>query len=63
MSVQKEKQSDADRPTSGMSEHLTAGPEQPPAGHRDAVTDITMCQTSQCFLVTSAYDGVIKVWK
>lgn len=66
VSVPKEKHGDADRPVSSMGEtvqHLIAGPEQPPAGHRDTITDITMCQTSQCFLVTSSHDGVIKVWK
>jgi len=66
LSVPKEKHGDADRQISSMNENsqqLTSGPEQPPAGHRDTITDMTMCQTSQCFLVTSSHDGVIKVWK
>lgn len=62
-SVQKDKGSDADRSSSDVNEQLSAGPEQPSAGHRDMITDITMCQASQCFLVTSAHDGVIKIWK
>lgn len=40
-----------------------AGPEQPPAGHRDCITDITLCKASQCFMISSSRDGVIKVWK
>ncbi|XP_076266632.1 vacuolar protein sorting 15 [Rhynchophorus ferrugineus] len=40
-----------------------AGPEPPAAGHRDCVSDITLCKASQCFLVTASRDGVIKVWK
>lgn len=40
-----------------------AGPEPPPAGHRDSITDIALCKTSQCFLLTASRDGVIKVWK
>ncbi|XP_056633826.1 phosphoinositide 3-kinase regulatory subunit 4 isoform X2 [Diorhabda sublineata] len=39
------------------------GPEPPAAGHRDCISDIAMCKASQCFLVTSSRDGVIKVWK
>lgn len=39
------------------------GPEQPPAGHRDCITDITLCKASQCFMVSSSRDGVVKVWK
>ncbi|CAG9829186.1 unnamed protein product [Diabrotica balteata] len=39
------------------------GPEPPATGHRDCISDIAMCKASQCFLVTSSKDGVIKVWK
>ncbi|XP_054259125.1 phosphoinositide 3-kinase regulatory subunit 4 isoform X2 [Macrosteles quadrilineatus] len=40
-----------------------AGPDPPPPGHYDGITDLAMCQASQCFLVSAARDGVIKVWK
>ncbi|KAF5307655.1 hypothetical protein FQR65_LT06710 [Abscondita terminalis] len=39
------------------------GPEPPPPGHRDCISDISLCKASQCFLLTSSRDGVIKVWK
>ena len=39
------------------------GPDTPPAGHHDVITDINVCQTSQCFIITASRDGVIKVWK
>lgn len=39
------------------------GPEQPPAGHQDWISDVILCQASQCFLVSASCDGVIKVWK
>lgn len=39
------------------------GPEQPPSGHHDWISDIAMCQASQCFVLTGSRDGVIKVWK
>lgn len=64
-SSQKDKQMESDRQGLAMGDNaqMAAGPELPPPGHRDTITDITMCQTSQCFLVTSSYDGIIKVWK
>ncbi|XP_018572792.1 phosphoinositide 3-kinase regulatory subunit 4 isoform X2 [Anoplophora glabripennis] len=40
-----------------------AGPDPPPAGHRDCISDVVLCKASQCFLVTSSRDGVVKVWK
>lgn len=40
-----------------------AGPEPPPPGHRDCISDITLCKASQCFLLSASRDGVIKVWK
>ncbi|XP_073986579.1 vacuolar protein sorting 15 isoform X1 [Rhodnius prolixus] len=49
---------------SSIEESPRAGPDQPATGHHNAITDITMCQgSSQCFMVTGARDGVIKVWK
>ncbi|XP_014259628.1 phosphoinositide 3-kinase regulatory subunit 4 [Cimex lectularius] len=47
-----------------VEESPRAGPDQPATGHHNTITDITMCQgSSQCFMVTAARDGVIKVWK
>lgn len=40
-----------------------AGPDPPPSGHHDGVIDLNMCQATQCFLLSAARDGVIKVWK
>lgn len=40
-----------------------AGPEPPAAGHRDCISDITLCKASQCFMITASRDGVIKVSK
>lgn len=40
-----------------------AGPEAPAAGHRDCISDMVLCKSAQCFLVTASRDGVIKVWK
>ncbi|KAL0276782.1 UNVERIFIED_CONTAM: hypothetical protein PYX00_004283 [Menopon gallinae] len=37
--------------------------EAPHPGHHDAITDIEMCQATQCFLLTSSRNGIIKVWK
>ncbi|XP_049778491.1 phosphoinositide 3-kinase regulatory subunit 4 [Schistocerca cancellata] len=39
------------------------GPDQPQAGHHDWISEVAMCQASQCFLLTGSRDGVIKVWK
>ncbi|XP_048750935.2 phosphoinositide 3-kinase regulatory subunit 4-like isoform X2 [Ostrea edulis] len=39
------------------------GPEAPPQGHRNIISDINLCQTSQCLVITGSRDGVIKVWK
>ncbi len=39
------------------------GPDVPPTGHHDVITDINICQTTQCFIITSSRDGVVKVWK
>lgn len=50
-------------PKGGVEESPRAGPDPPPPGHYDGVTDLSMCQASQCFLLSAARDGVIKVWK
>ncbi|XP_039281879.1 phosphoinositide 3-kinase regulatory subunit 4 isoform X2 [Nilaparvata lugens] len=47
----------------GGEEKGKAGPDLPPAGHHDAVTDIALCHASQCFMLSGSRDGVIKVWK
>ncbi|CAH1773990.1 unnamed protein product [Owenia fusiformis] len=38
-------------------------PDTPPQGHHDVITDIKLCQTMQCLILTSSRDGVVKVWK
>lgn len=53
----------AARSTGKADETPRAGPEPPPAGHRDCISDIILCKASQCFMVSSSRDGVIKVWK
>ncbi|KAJ3642279.1 hypothetical protein Zmor_025079 [Zophobas morio] len=53
--VEKNKESGEDAPR--------GGPEQPPAGHRDCITDIALCKASQCFMVSASRDGIVKVWK
>ncbi|XP_970683.2 phosphoinositide 3-kinase regulatory subunit 4 isoform X1 [Tribolium castaneum] len=54
---------ESDRGKESSEEGPRGGPEQPPAGHRDCITDITLCKASQCFMVSSSRDGIIKVWK
>ena len=44
-------------------EHPRRGADEPPTGHIDCITDITMTKQSQNFLISCARDGVIKVWK
>ena len=39
------------------------GPESPAEGHHDIISDVSLCQTSQCFLISCSRDGVVKVWK
>ncbi|KAG5671298.1 hypothetical protein PVAND_001503 [Polypedilum vanderplanki] len=40
------------------------GPELPPPGHHDVITDLVMCKTQkQTFVASSSRDGVIKLWK
>ncbi|KAI0213059.1 Phosphoinositide 3-kinase regulatory subunit 4 [Lamellibrachia satsuma] len=38
-------------------------PDMPPVGHHDIITDLNVCQRSQCFFITSSRNGVVKVWK
>lgn len=35
----------------------------PPSGHADVISDITMVQGSQSYIISASKDGVIKVWK
>ena len=44
-------------------EHPRRGADEPPTGHIDCITDITMTKQPQNFLISCARDGVIKVWK
>ncbi|KAJ8321097.1 hypothetical protein KUTeg_002684 [Tegillarca granosa] len=39
------------------------GPEMPPSGHQDIISDVNLCQASQCLVLTGSRDGVVKVWK
>ena len=39
------------------------GYDSPRAGHHDVITDLNMCKPSQCLIITSSRDGVVKVWK
>ncbi|KAL3861428.1 hypothetical protein ACJMK2_007462 [Sinanodonta woodiana] len=39
------------------------GPEAPPIGHTDTITDINICQASQCLVLSSSRNGIVKVWK
>ncbi|ESN93225.1 hypothetical protein HELRODRAFT_187533 [Helobdella robusta] len=34
-----------------------------PVGHRDVITDLTVCSSTQHYIITSSRDGIIKVWK
>ena len=49
--------------SSGNDEIPRAGPESPPPGHQDAVTDITLIKATHWLTITSSRDGIIKVWK
>ena len=35
----------------------------PPLGHADVVSDLTMVQGSQNYIVSASKEGVVKVWK
>ena len=39
------------------------GPEAAPQGHIDIITDVNICQASQCLVLTASKNGVVKVWK
>ncbi|XP_052760753.1 phosphoinositide 3-kinase regulatory subunit 4-like [Mya arenaria] len=39
------------------------GPEAPPQGHNDIITDVSLCQASQCLVITASRNGIVKVWK
>uniref|UniRef100_T1ISE1 non-specific serine/threonine protein kinase n=1 Tax=Strigamia maritima TaxID=126957 RepID=T1ISE1_STRMM len=39
------------------------GPDMPPVGHNDCISDLAICQTSQVFIISAARNGVVKVWK
>ncbi|XP_041377701.1 phosphoinositide 3-kinase regulatory subunit 4-like [Gigantopelta aegis] len=38
-------------------------PEAPSSGHHDIISDVSICQASQCLVITASRDGVVKVWK
>ncbi|XP_055958474.1 phosphoinositide 3-kinase regulatory subunit 4-like [Patella vulgata] len=39
------------------------GPEAPSTAHHNMISDIGICQSSQCLVITASRDGVIKLWK
>jgi len=39
------------------------GTDEPPTGHHDCITDITVTKQPQNLLITCSKDGVVKVWK
>ncbi|PSN50527.1 Phosphoinositide 3-kinase regulatory subunit 4 [Blattella germanica] len=47
----------------GGDESPRPGPDQPQAGHHNWISELAMCQASQCFLLSGSQQGVIKVWK
>lgn len=50
-------------PVAGSDETPRRYPEIPPAGHHDVISDISVMQASQTFLLSASRDGVVKVWK
>lgn len=47
-----------------IDEPIKFGPELPPPGHHDVITDLVLCKTQkQTFVASSSRDGVIKLWK
>lgn len=46
-------------------EQPRSGPDMPSASHNAPITDLLICKTDkqQTFVVSSARDGVIKIWK
>nr|XP_045600663.1 phosphoinositide 3-kinase regulatory subunit 4-like isoform X2 [Procambarus clarkii] len=39
------------------------GPDQPPPGHKDIITDVIVMNEPQRLVITSGRDGTIKMWK
>lgn len=39
------------------------GPDQPPPGHKDMISDVIVMNEPQRLVITSARDGTIKMWK
>ncbi|KAI8517018.1 phosphoinositide-3-kinase, regulatory subunit 4 [Branchiostoma belcheri] len=49
------------KPRGGTNEDVPRrGPDTPPAGHQDTVTDIAVCQVAQSLILSCSRDGVIK---
>eukprot|EP00794_Sanderia_malayensis_P015350 gene15350-16926_t len=46
-----------------LEESPRKGPDEPPSGHHDCVTDVALTRKPQNFLISGSKDGVIKVWK
>lgn len=38
-------------------------PDAPALGHHDTISDVGVCQATQCFVISASRDGVVKVWK
>lgn len=50
--------------SSSQEDSPRSGPEPPPAGHIDEITDLVLCKNQkQMFIASSSRDGVIKLWK
>lgn len=50
--------------SSSQEDSPRCGPEPPPAGHIDGITDVVLCKNQrQMFIASSSRDGVIKLWK
>lgn len=50
--------------TSSLEDSPRTGPETPPVGHIDGITDLVLCKNQrQMFIASSSRDGVIKLWK
>lgn len=50
--------------SSSQEDSPRTGPETPPMGHIDGITDLVLCKNQrQMFIASSSRDGVIKLWK
>lgn len=50
--------------SSSQEDSPRTGPETPPIGHIDGITDLVLCKNQrQMFIASSSRDGVIKLWK